>query len=52
MSIQRRQRWPVEKRLVAAIESGAVASEVARAAGDQLFRLCLKNLPKGQELSS
>ena len=43
-SVQRRRRWPrVEKERIvaAAIEPGAVASEVARAAGihtSQLFR--------------
>jgi transposase len=43
-SVQRRRRWPIsekERIIAAALEPGAVASEVARAAGihvSQLFR--------------
>ena len=43
-SVQRRRRWPIaekERIVAAAIEPGAVASEIARAAGihvSQLFR--------------
>ena len=40
-SVQRRRRWSRSEKVTAAMESGAVASEVARAAGihtSQLFR--------------
>jgi len=61
-SVQRRRRWSraeKERIVAAALEPGAVASEVARAAGihtSQLFRwrqeLCLPALPQPQPVFS